>query len=129
MVRSGSEGRRETWRHVLPLFDPSANETLAENRVLEKPARTHGRTPMVKTGVAGMNDKEAIDMMERASAEIKSLRRQIDILAPKAEAYDNMTALIGFLPRRAQGMSEDLAWRLDKRIDELKAASEESSEK
>lgn len=66
-----------------------------------------------------MKDKEAIQMMQRASEEIKSLRRYIDILEPKAKAYDNMSALIGLLPRPSQGMGEDVAWKLDKRIEQL----------
>ncbi len=71
-----------------------------------------------------MHDEEAIQMMQRASAEIKSLRRRIDVLAPKAEAYDNMAALIGLLPRPSQGMSEDIAWMFDRRVEELKKAAE-----
>lgn len=72
-----------------------------------------------------MDDKEAIQMMERASDEIKSLRRRIDVLAPKAEAYDSMTTLIGLLPRRSHGEGQDVAWMLDKRIGELKEAAKQ----
>ncbi len=68
-----------------------------------------------------MHDNEAIEMMQRASREIKDLRAHIGRLEPKAAAYDNMAALIDLLPKRSQGMSEDVAWRLDKRIEEVKA--------
>lgn len=64
-------------------------------------------------------NQEMIEMMRRASDEIKSLRRQIAVLGPKAEAYDAMCAVIDLLPKRSISMGEDLAWRLDKRIGEL----------
>lgn len=66
-----------------------------------------------------MNDKEAIEMMKRASEEIKSLRRTIDHLAPKADAYDAIRQMQDLMPRRSQGMGEDVAWLLDRRIKEL----------
>lgn len=66
-----------------------------------------------------MNDQEAIQMMKRASGEIKSLRAQIAALAPKADAYDSLKAVIGLLPRPSQGYGEDIAWMLDKRIEEI----------
>ena len=66
-----------------------------------------------------MDKQEAIEMMKRASEEIKSLRRQIDRLAPKADAYDAIRELQGMIPRPSQGYGEDVAWMLDKRIKEL----------
>ena len=69
-----------------------------------------------------------IRLLERASEEIKSLRRHIDILAPKAEAYDNMAAVISLLPQRSQGMGADVAWKLDLRIQELITAPEAPTE-
>lgn len=71
--------------------------------------------------VTAMNSTEAIEMMRRASSEIKDLRRQIEHLAPKAAAYDNLAVVLGLLPRPSVGMAEDVAWRLDKRVEELKA--------
>jgi len=66
-----------------------------------------------------MKDADAIQMMMRCREEIVSLRRQIDRLAPKAEAYDAMTSILGMIPRPSQGFGEDLAWRLEKEIAEL----------
>ena len=66
-----------------------------------------------------MHDKEALDMMIRCKEEILSLHRQIDGLAPKAAAYDDISKVLSLLPGKSIGMSEDLAWRLDKRIREL----------
>lgn len=71
-----------------------------------------------------MNDKEAIEMMKRASAEIRELRHQIDRLAPKAHAYEVITQILGLLPQRSQGYSEDLAYTLDRRIEELMKGDE-----
>jgi hypothetical protein len=69
-----------------------------------------------------MHDSEAIEMMRRASAEIKDLRAANNALAPKAEAYDSLVTVLDLLPKRSRSMSEDVAWKLDKRIEELKAA-------
>ncbi len=74
-----------------------------------------------------MHDREAIEMMQRCSSEIKSLRRQVEALAPKAEAYDVLSLAINTMaPRRSVGMGEDVAWLLDKKIGELKAAEKAS---
>lgn len=75
-----------------------------------------------------MHDGEAIEMMKRASEEIKSLRRERDALAPKAHAYDTLTAVLGLLPRPSQGYGEDVAGMLDKRIKELQAEKAKQSE-
>ena len=74
-----------------------------------------------------MNDKEAIEMMQRAHDEIVGLRKRIDQLEPKAAAYETISAIIGLLPRPSQGMSEDLTWRLRQRIAELKQAEKVSA--
>ena len=72
-----------------------------------------------------MNDKEAVEMMQRCKAEIVSLRAEIGRLGPKAEAYDNIAQVLSLLPRRSQGMSEDMVWMLDKRIREIEQAAKE----
>lgn len=66
-----------------------------------------------------MSNQEAIEMMNRCKQEILSLRAVIDRLQPKADAYDNVAAIIRLLPQHPVGMGEDLAWVLDKRIREL----------
>ncbi len=73
--------------------------------------------------MAGMSDQEAIQMMKRASHEIKSLRAQIENLQPKADAYDSIRQILHLLPKPSQGYGEDVAWLLDKRIKELIDAS------
>jgi hypothetical protein len=66
-----------------------------------------------------MNDKEAIEMMERCMHELQELRGQINALGPKAEAYEVIRSIIGMLPKQSQGYSEDIVWRLKKKIAEL----------
>lgn len=66
-----------------------------------------------------MKDQEAIQMMQRCSSEIKSLRAQIARLHPMAEAYETLKSVIGLLPQKSIGMGEDLAWRLDQEISKI----------
>jgi hypothetical protein len=75
---------------------------------------------VIHTGEKIMHDKEAIDMMERCMGEITSLRREVDELRPKADAYDSIKQILGMMPSRSIGMGEDLVWRLKKRIEQTK---------
>ena len=75
-----------------------------------------------------MNDQEAIHMMQRCKAEILQLRRHIDVLEPKAAAYDNISAILGLLPQRGQSMGEGLCWTIDKRIQELEREGQTPAE-
>lgn len=68
-----------------------------------------------------MNDKEAIEMMQRCREEIQALRKEIDTLRPKADAYDNIGVILGLLPRQSMGMAPDLVWTINKRIAEIEA--------
>jgi hypothetical protein len=74
-----------------------------------------------------MNDKEAIDMMQRCKHEIISLRQEIDHLRPRAEAYESVAQVLALLPRKNVGMSEDMVWILDKRIRETEQAAANSA--
>lgn len=72
-----------------------------------------------------MDQQEALQMMRRCREEIVSLRRANAELAPKAQAYDDMSKLIRVaIPDRSVGMGEDVAWILDKRIREVEAELE-----
>ena len=71
-----------------------------------------------------LNNKEAIEMMERCKQEIICLRGEIARLKPKADAYDSVTAILRLLPQPSVGMGEDLVWMLDKRIRELSPGNE-----
>lgn len=71
-----------------------------------------------------MNDKEAIEMMQRCASEIRLQRDIINALEPRARAFDVIEKIIGYLPgqsRGYRGYSEDLVWVLEKRIKELEA--------
>lgn len=67
-----------------------------------------------------MTDAEAVEVMTRCKHEILQLRREIERLSPKAQAYDDIAAILRLLPRPSQGMGEDLAWMLERRIDSLR---------
>lgn len=69
--------------------------------------------------VPEISNREAIEMMSRCKNEIITLRTVIDRLKPKADAYDNLAIVLSLLPKRGEGMAEDLVWILDKRIREL----------
>jgi hypothetical protein len=77
---------------------------------------------------AEMSNKEAIEMMQRCKEEITSLRRRIDHLQPKADAYDNLALVLHLLPQPSVGMGEDLAWTLERRIQELKPKPDTAAE-
>lgn len=63
-----------------------------------------------------------IDMGRRAASEIKMLRAQIDALRPKAEAYDLLSKIVHHsLPGAPQGYSEDIAWRIEREIEQVEA--------
>lgn len=67
-----------------------------------------------------MHNREAIEMMRRCVDDIKQLRRRIDELAPKAEAYDMLKkVLLVLLPSDRGGMGEDLVYTLERRVKEL----------
>lgn len=83
----------------------------------------------MKEGEIGMGAPEAIEMMARARNEIDTLRRQVEHLTPRADAYDKLAIVLNLLPKRSEGASEDLSWRLGKRMDELKAEMEAAQAK
>jgi hypothetical protein len=69
---------------------------------------------------------EFVDMMKRASAEIKLLRGVIKNLEPRADAWDTMQMVVRVAaPKQGGWSSEDVAWMLDKCIEELTAVKVE----
>lgn len=67
-----------------------------------------------------MKDRDVLDMIDRVSEEITSLRAHIGRLAPKAEAYDAIVHLLSLLPQESRGMEEDVLWRLRKAGEEIR---------
>lgn len=65
-----------------------------------------------------MHNKDALEMMGRCVEEITQLRRRIDELAPKAEAYDMIRIMLLGQPEPGS-MGEDVVWQLENRIREL----------
>lgn len=63
-----------------------------------------------------------IELLFEAKEEVVTLRRQNELLRARV---DTMDLLAGFLhaqiPSRSVGMAEDVAWKLQKEIDSLKA--------
>ena len=68
-----------------------------------------------------MRNQDVIDMATRAAEEIEMLRREIDRLKPAAEAYHAICAILRLLPVPTQGYGEDVAYRLRKQAEELRA--------
>lgn len=65
------------------------------------------------------SNQEAIQMMNRSIHEIEELRRRIDVLAPKADAYDKLSIVLDLLPKPSMGYGQDLVYILKNRIKEL----------
>lgn len=68
-----------------------------------------------------MHDNQAIQMMQRCVEEITSLRGRLAIIEPKAEAYDLLSKVVGFVGDGgiSRGHGEDIVWRLKRQIEEL----------
>lgn len=66
-----------------------------------------------------MEDKEAVDMMQRCMHEIEAQRQVIARMRPNAEAYEIIRGIVGMLPKPSEAYGEDLVWILRKRIQEL----------
>jgi hypothetical protein len=75
-----------------------------------------------------MRDKEALQMLARCREEIVTLRKINAELAPKADAYDRMAQMLDMMPRRSQGMGEDILWIIDREAGKLRAAATETSD-
>ena len=81
-----------------------------------------------------MENTEVLQLIRRCTDEIKTLRKQIDYLKPRAEAYEAMLTVLRMVPRGGMiGEGEDLVWSLDRKVREIeheeerKKAAEEAS--
>lgn len=73
--------------------------------------------------------REFVDMGRRAAEEIKMLRGRIASLQPKADAYDLLEKVVHHsLPGAQQGYGEDVAWRIEKAVEEVEAARNNQAE-
>lgn len=62
---------------------------------------------------------QALEMMKRCREEIISLRKVVDNLRPKADAYDRISHVLSLLPQRSTAMSEDVVWIIDREMRNL----------
>jgi len=63
-------------------------------------------------------------MLSRCRHEIQYLKKEVARLAPKADAYDTLTTVLGLLPQKSQGFGEDIIWLIDSEITKLKTQVE-----
>lgn len=63
-------------------------------------------------------DEQTRDLLREAAAEIRSLRRANELLAARNEVIDIIGAIV--LPRQTQGMTEDVAWKIDQKLAAIK---------
>lgn len=68
---------------------------------------------------------EDLHLLSRAAREIRDLRQANSYLAQKAEAYDALVTALRQVGGPPQGYSEDVAWRIEKRLAELAAPTPE----
>ena len=67
-----------------------------------------------------MENTEVLQLIRRCTDEIKTLRKQIDYLKPKAEAYEAMLVILQLVPRGGMmGEGEDLVWLLDRKVRDI----------
>lgn len=64
-------------------------------------------------------------LLATAMHEIQDLRRRNEVLSAKVEVMDLFALVLNTSPaRQSMGMGEDVAWSLQKKIDELKKEEE-----
>ena len=69
-----------------------------------------------------MENAEVLQLIHRCTSEIKDLRKQIDYLQPKAEAYDALLTVLRMVPHGGtMGMGEDLVRLLDRKVRDIEA--------
>lgn len=74
-----------------------------------------------------MLDRNAMAMMQRCANEIKGLRGAVERLQPKAEAWDMMQQVLGFISRPTHGTGTDLVGQLEKEIAKIDNADREEA--
>lgn len=59
--------------------------------------------------------KEELQMLKEATFEIKSLRRQNELMRARLDMFDAMNAILHTqVASQSQGMSLDLVWKIEK---------------
>ncbi len=61
------------------------------------------------------------DLLERAVLEIQQLRQANQIMGAKVEVMDLFALVLNTKPNYpSQGMTEDIAWKMQRRIDDMR---------
>ena len=62
--------------------------------------------------------KDELQMLREAANEIKTLRRQNELMSARLEVFDSMMAVLHTdIARKNQGMSPDLVWEIEKYLE------------
>lgn len=68
--------------------------------------------------MASGTKQDYINSMQSAVYEIRQLRKQNEILSAQIHVVNIFASALGFKPQ-SQGMSEDIAWKLEKHIEAI----------
>lgn len=61
---------------------------------------------------------QELELLKQAAAEIRTLRSQNQLMSARLDVFDSMMAVLHTdVARKSQGMSEDIAWKIDKFVD------------
>lgn len=71
---------------------------------------------------------ELLTLLRQAHDEIVTLRRQVNELTPRARAYDDISLILGFIPRQSQGYGIDVAWRVQEAVAEVEKIREQEKQ-
>jgi hypothetical protein len=62
--------------------------------------------------------EEELQMLREAANEIRSLRRQNELMSARLDVFDSMMAVLHTpIATKSQGMSPDLVWKIEKYLD------------
>lgn len=95
------------------------NVKMLTNRSLTQPrARQEKRKLKMESNKESKMSDETRNLLERASEEISSLRRQNEKLSIRIEAIDDMLMVLHSKPaaKSQQGMAPDIVWEIDKAV-------------
>lgn len=71
--------------------------------------------------------EQPVELLKRAASEIRQLRQQNAIMSARLDMFDKMMTVVNSQPPSypAQGMSEDIAWAIDKYVVEYEQPKSE----
>lgn len=66
-----------------------------------------------------MKDQEISQMIDRTIDTILELRKEIEYLQPRANAYATVEKILDLVPGRQRGVTPDIVWELRRQKDKL----------